>query len=134
MRVAVKAVAEQAVKGWWWWRYRSCPRRLRDRIRSNVPTGKIARAAFFERPAWQRTAALYIDSPDSAAMDVWSWDLNSLRMLRDEAFKENERRLAARLQERVLRSVLQRRVVADCRGDFNASFTGMLDVIRDRSS
>jgi len=135
MRVAVKAVAEQAVTGWWW-RNRSCPQRLRDRIRSNVPTDASERAAFFERPAWQRTAAMYIDLPNVAKMDVWNWDLNSLcTCVRNcDAFKESERDLAADLQEKVLRSVLEGRVVADCRGDFNAFLTGMLDVIRGRSS
>ena len=137
VRVTVKAVAEQAVRVVveavvTTVKVSALSPAMRDRIRSNVPTDAIAREAFFARPAWQRTAAMYIDSPNIAKLDVWNWDLNSLcTCVRNcDAFKESERDLAAHLQERVLRSVFEGRAVDDCCGDPNAYFTAMLEVIK----
>ena len=137
VRVTVKAVTEQAVRVVveavvTTVRVSALSPAMRDRIRSNVPTDAIAREAFFARPAWQRTAAMYIDSPNIAKLDVWNWDLNSLcTCVRNcDAFKESERDLAAHLQERVLRSVFEGRAVDDCCGDPNAYFTAMLEVIK----
>ena len=123
VRVVVKAVPSES----------KLSEAMRDRIRSNVPTDASARKAFFARPPWQWTAAMYIDSPKTAVIDVWNWGLDSLcTCVRNcDAFKEDERGRAARLQENVLRSVFEGRVVDDCCGDPKNYFMTMLDVIKE---